>query len=314
MKITILLISLILITFFAPIGWMVYQSANYIHAADRPVTAGVYAYGPDNTTGHMTFVVLSDKTGGYVGGGYFDSIMTVVNTYNPNFVIGMGDLIQGNADSATEHAQWTTVLTEIDTGLTVPYYFVIGNHDSAYWAASVAAGEAFYLARTGAPTRYTFESHNNLFLIFRYLSNDTLDYNTEDLAFVTDQVETWATTYDNIFVFTHSPAWWNHTIVSGTNVINDTLHELFKNEGGVTAVFTGHYHLYYNQTYDDIQYCMTGRSGGVDLTTIDADDSLWFPKDSRFTNPASSEYHGFVLVTVTDVVTIEYISVFTADP
>ena len=76
----------------------------------------------------FSFVVLGDRTGAHRAGVYEQALEHVARL-QPDLVLSVGDLIEGNTEDRTELArQWA----EIDRALApldVPYFFVPGNHD-----------------------------------------------------------------------------------------------------------------------------------------------------------------------------------------
>lgn len=104
------------------------------------------------------FVIVADRTGGHRPG-VFEQAMAKIDLLRPDFVVCIGDLIEGYTDDRDEiDAQWTEVdglLGRLD----VPVFYVPGNHDlsnptmAAHWAE-----------RHGA-TYYHFVHDNVLFLV-----------------------------------------------------------------------------------------------------------------------------------------------------
>lgn len=74
------------------------------------------------------FVVIGDRTGGHVPG-VFKTAMKKINWLYPDFVIGVGDLIEGYTKDTDKLAQeWQTVDGYI-ANLDMPFFYVVGNHD-----------------------------------------------------------------------------------------------------------------------------------------------------------------------------------------
>ncbi|WP_248924167.1 metallophosphoesterase family protein [Paenibacillus hamazuiensis] len=111
-----------------------------------------------DTEGALRFAVLGDRTG-FALPGVFEQALDKVKRMKPDFILSVGDLIEGYRTSAQEaHEEWD----EID-GMTreigVPFFKAIGNHD---------CGSALMLnvwrERYGAEY-YAFRRGNALFLI-----------------------------------------------------------------------------------------------------------------------------------------------------
>jgi predicted phosphodiesterase len=82
----------------------------------------------NNKPEDFKFVVVSDRTG-YFRPGVFSSAMGKVNLLQPEFVINVGDLIEGyTEDEAELSMQREEVDGMIDT-VEMPFFRVVGNHD-----------------------------------------------------------------------------------------------------------------------------------------------------------------------------------------
>jgi 3',5'-cyclic AMP phosphodiesterase CpdA len=112
---------------------------------------------PD-TTQQFTFAVLSDRTG-LARPGVFERAVQVTNLLRPDFVIQVGDQIEGYTDDPAElEAQWKE-FDAITDELAVPYFRVPGNHD-----VSNDLMKAEWLRRHGA-LHYAFRYRDVLFVV-----------------------------------------------------------------------------------------------------------------------------------------------------
>ncbi|CAD7340188.1 metallophosphoesterase [Sphingomonadales bacterium 56] len=76
----------------------------------------------------LRFVVIGDRTGQHRPG-IFEKALAQVDRLHPDFVINIGDLIEGNTeDRAQIEAEWKEVNGAIDQ-LHTPFFYVPGNHD-----------------------------------------------------------------------------------------------------------------------------------------------------------------------------------------
>lgn len=74
------------------------------------------------------FVVIGDRTGQHRPG-VFEDAMAKVEALRPDFVINIGDLIEGNSeDRARIEGEWDEIEGAV-SGLGVPFFYVPGNHD-----------------------------------------------------------------------------------------------------------------------------------------------------------------------------------------
>lgn len=82
----------------------------------------------NNKAENFQFVIVTDRTGGHRPGVFLDGIRKV-NLLQPEFVMSVGDLIEGYTEDTVElDRQWKEFNGFIDS-LTVPFFYVPGNHD-----------------------------------------------------------------------------------------------------------------------------------------------------------------------------------------
>jgi hypothetical protein len=196
------------------------------------------------------FAILSDRTGGHIPGVY-PRVLEAINEVKPAFVVTVGDHIEGyGTDYDRAEAAWDSLallLQKLDT----PVYVTPGNHD--IWDDT---SEELYRERTGREPDYSFEHENSHFII---LDNSRLEsWDTMGIAKITWlKRDLGQNDKRNVFVFFHKP-FWDQTLRRGKR---DVVHEMLL-EGGVEAVFCGHYHRYFAGEYDGIDYTAIGSSGG----------------------------------------------------
>ena len=78
--------------------------------------------------GQFQFVVVTDRTGG-PRPGIFEKGVEKINLLQPEFVMSVGDLIQGyTTDTIEINRQWDEFTGFVDK-LEMPFFFVPGNHD-----------------------------------------------------------------------------------------------------------------------------------------------------------------------------------------
>jgi hypothetical protein len=129
--------------------------------AATPWTAGALQDDPDE----FQFVIIGDRTGGANTEGTFHLAVGQLNLLQPEFVINVGDLIEGYSDDAAElNAEWDE-LDEMMAPLEMPFFRTPGNHDIANEVAADVWRE-----RHGV-TYYHFVYKDALFLVLN--SEDT---------------------------------------------------------------------------------------------------------------------------------------------
>jgi len=149
-----LLTAVVLLAGCASTGTFHYDSAALPGA--KPWTSEAFKNKPEE----FQFAVIGDRTGGSNLEGIFPRAIDQLNLLRPEFVINVGDLVEGYAeDKAKATAQWN----EIDgflKKLEMPFFYVVGNHDMGNEVMKQA-----WIERRGA-TYYHFIYHDVLFLVF----------------------------------------------------------------------------------------------------------------------------------------------------
>ncbi len=198
--------------------------------------------------GDFTFAIVPDRTGGNRPGPFRET-MKRLNALGPDFVVSVGDLIQGySEDPAVLRTEWEE-LDGIVTGLRMPFFYTPGNHD-----ISNDAMEGFWKARYGR-AYYHFKRGNALFLVM-----NTQDppgggprFSEEQIAYFKQVIEEnqdvrWT------FILFHQPTW-----VDGENPLAAIETAL---EGRPYTVFAGHYHGYSYTERKGRNYIVCATAGG----------------------------------------------------
>lgn len=147
-----------------------FETADEYGTDARPWTHLDFANDPDN----FQFAIITDRTGGHRPG-VFSAILKKVNLLQPEFVMSVGDYIEGYShDKARLFAEWDEIDGMI-APVEAPVFFAVGNHDIAHQVM-----EDVWRARAGR-TYYHFVYKNVLFIVL----------NTEDTRYPTpeEQIE-----------------------------------------------------------------------------------------------------------------------------
>lgn len=202
----------------------------------------------------IRFAVIGDRTGGHTPG-IHEEIISEINRLRPDFVMNVGDMIEGYSDDIDEiRGEWEEYLKQIGD-FSVPLHPTPGNHD--IWDDDTGQSLKLYEEFMGRPD-YSFDYFGLHIVVLdtsRWegsdeLPQEKLDWLAEDLVNNRDAFYT--------LVFFHKPFWFE-TLAHGNP---DPLHEIFK-KYGVDAVFNGHFHEYFSGEYDGILYTSFGSSGGI---------------------------------------------------
>ena len=112
-----------------------------------------------NSPEEFQFVIIGDRTGGANVAGTFALAIDQLNLLQPEFVINVGDIIEGYSDDKAElNAEWEET-DDMLAKLKMPFFRTPGNHDIANDAA-----KEVWLERYGA-TRYHFVYKDVLFVV-----------------------------------------------------------------------------------------------------------------------------------------------------
>ena len=121
----------------------------------KPWTSANFRNNPDN----FQFVVVGDRTGGANVQETFRLAMDQINLLEPEFVINVGDLIEGYSDDKAElNAEWDGT-DKMLAKLRMPFFRTPGNHDIANRTA-----QQVWRERYGA-TYYSFVYKKTLFVV-----------------------------------------------------------------------------------------------------------------------------------------------------
>jgi len=225
---------------------------------------------PLRSEGDFDFVVVTDRTGEHRDGVFEDEMPPKVNLVRPEFVMSVGDLIEGyTTDRAELAAQWEGIDAAAKK-LAMPFFYVPGNHDM-----SNAVMAEVWTERLG-PSFYHFVYRDVLFLalnseLFGMVHDPKTQLpgpfkQAEQLAYVEKALREnsgvrWT------FVFVHQPLWDVPKLplpgqVTAPRVNPDWLSvEQWLGDRPYT-VFAGHYHRYTEHVRNNRQFITLATTGG----------------------------------------------------
>ena len=239
---------------------------------------------------HFQFVIIGDRTGGANAQGTFKLAMPQVNLLQPEFVINVGDLIEGYSDDAAElNAEWDdadAVLGELE----MPFFRVPGNHDIAndtaqqVWRDRYGATYYHFLYKdvlfialdSEDPPREApegikekLEEYNRLqtadpakaqAMLAEFMADEAVvaslskpvEFHEKQVAFLRDTLAKHAEVRW-IFLFLHEPAWENpsESFKAIQDLLKDRKH----------TFFAGHLHYYDYDLIDGHEHITMGPAG-----------------------------------------------------
>ena len=126
-----------------------------------------------NDAQDFRFAIIPDRGGGDCRGA-FTNALRCADLMHPDFVMSVGDLINGFAGSAQGYRRQQGQLTNFVSKVRAPFFYVVGNHDICVNTSSQT--NAYELSRAawhehfGERTYYSFVYKNCLFVVL-----DTMD-------------------------------------------------------------------------------------------------------------------------------------------
>lgn len=198
----------------------------------------------------VRFAIIGDRTGNAQAGVY-EQIVSEVQALKPDFVLTVGDMIEGPARDTIEISERWQEYKSLISALSIPVYYTPGNND--IWDD---ASHLFYQRYAGKPY-YSFDIKGVHFIsldVSRYESSTEID--RRQLQWLINDLNKNKRARHTI-VFYHKPFWFDEILEDKP----DTLHSIFR-KFGADAVFNGHLHNYFSEKIDDILYTAVGSSGG----------------------------------------------------
>ena len=209
----------------------------------------------NNQQRNFQFAIVTDRTGGHRPG-VFAQAVKKLNLMQPEFVISVGDLIEGYSE---DNAQWALEWAEFQgkiQQLQMPFFYVPGNHDLSNRLM------ADNWQRKFGRTYYEFRYHDVLFVALNSEDppdSDPFRFGPEQQQWLTglldrNQDARWT------FLFMHKPAWVfpdaDHE-KSGWNAIERAI------GNRKCTVFAGHVHNYARFDRNGHDYIMLATTGGA---------------------------------------------------
>ncbi len=195
------------------------------------------------------FSILGDRTG-TAQPQIYGRVWREVDLLHPDFVINVGDTIQGGTDTLAEN-QWQELRPLFERYNHYPLYFTPGNHD-----VFSDTSAKLYEKQSGRPLRYSFNYQDAHFTVLD--NSRTTDLTQEELDFLSSDLE--ANKDKNPkFIFFHKP-YWIPILKLGSS--DFPLHKIAL-KYDVHHIISGHGHQFVRLVRDGIAYMEVGSSGGT---------------------------------------------------
>jgi len=205
----------------------------------------------NNDPADFQFAVVSDRTGGHRAR-VFSKAVELLNLMQPEFVLSVGDLIEGGANARKLEDEWKE-LESFTNRLQMPFFYVPGNHD-----AGTKTSSAYWQDKFGR-RYYHFVYRKVLFLCLNtedppgagagHLDKEQIAYAKETLQANRDVHWT--------IVVMHKPVWNSATVAkSGWLEVEEALADR------PYTVFVGHVHRYQKFIRNGREYFQLATTGG----------------------------------------------------
>jgi hypothetical protein len=208
---------------------------------------GAQAPGVPASTTPLRFCLMGDRTGG-ADDDVYDASMDRIVAERPEFIINVGDSIEGYEDFWTD-VQWLEMKRRWRRYGTIPHYFTPGNHD--VWSPDSAR---LYRRFTGFDLRYSFTHRHCHITVLDNSRHDTLA--KDQLAFLEEDLRKHKDVPCKL-VFLHKPFWVVFVKLQSSEF---ELHRICR-KYGVQWVVSGHVHHLWHMQRDGIRYVAIGSSG-----------------------------------------------------
>jgi hypothetical protein len=202
---------------------------------------------PEINGNTFRFVIISDLTGGEKEG-VFASVVDKINQLAPDFVMCVGDLIDGyTIDSAVMNRQWKSFHERISK-LKAPFFYMPGNHD--------VANRMLYddWIRQYGYDFYSFYSSGSLFIILDCYESEKGVLSDRQVKYLKEVL----LNHDPekpVYVFSHPPLW----DLYGKKGLKELETDFYRYR---TTFFCGDDHHYVMKNFNNRNHYMLSNSGG----------------------------------------------------
>ncbi|MHC4619825.1 MAG: metallophosphoesterase family protein [Planctomycetota bacterium] len=204
----------------------------------------------NNNPNDFRFAIVADRTGEHRPGVFAEAVEKL-NLLKPEFVMSVGDFIEGYSEDRAELDRQWHEFDGLANELRMPFFYVPGNHD-----ISNEVMARIWQKRLGQ-SYYHFVYRDVLFLCLNtedtdssHITDDQFDYFRKVLK--TNSNVRWT------LVFLHKPLWWKLETLEYWQRFVALLGQR------PYTVFAGHRHTYDKSVYDDRRYYILAKTGAGD--------------------------------------------------
>lgn len=261
-----------------------------------------WTFEPKISDDNFRFVIIGDLTGGEELG-VFESAIEKINQISPDFVMCVGDLIEGYTfDSATINNQWNSFQNRLKK-LNAPFFHLPGNHD---FSNSKLAEE--WLNRLGRDY-YSFTVNHSLFLMINMFEPGEEGISKEQVNYLKKALLAHNKDFP-VYVFSHAPLWKNWK-KEGYNKLDSLINSYN------TTFFCGHEHHYIFKEDRGHQHYMLAKTGGgfenVNVNLGEFDHFLWVTANDNGHSVANILLDGVISTRIVDSSTESQVNILRSE-
>jgi hypothetical protein len=262
MRIRLLTVAVVSLFLSAP-------AAPAARAAEKPDLRIAADAGPNpwtslsinNDPKNFQFAIVTDRTGGHRPGVFEDAVKKL-NLLQPEFVMSVGDLIEGYTRNEKEVERQWAEFASFTAKLKMPFFYVPGNHDLSNEMQHRKWAERF------GRKYYHFVYRDVLFLCLNS-EDPQRQIGPEQLAYIDKTLEENAGVRWTL-VFFHQPLW-IYEQGGANNPYGDegrpvgwaAVEKLLRANGRQFTVFAGHFHQYIKEVRNDRRFIVLASTGGA---------------------------------------------------
>lgn len=195
----------------------------------------------------FTFAIVADLTGGYREG-IFPQAVDKLNSLHPEFVISIGDMIEGYTEDSLQIDRWWEQFNGWVGKLDMPFFYMPGNHDVTN-KLLVKKWESLY-----GRTYYHFIYKDVLFLVLNSEEEGGERISSAQADYFKTVLETYPDVKQTIMLI-HNPVWHDDKQLNFQKI-----EEWLKNRP--YTVFAGHTHHYQKTVRHGRDYYVLSTTGG----------------------------------------------------
>ena len=207
-----------------------------------------------------SFVAFGDHRQGY---GVYGKLVKYISNYEPppKLAVSLGDIMlkPGNEAEWLNFWRYSKPLTD-----KMPLFIVRGNHEGNDPASEQILREQANIP--GANFYYSYSCEDTYFVFLdTEIKGEERSIKNEQLSWLVNQLDSVSqeSNIKNVFLFLHQPVFPQGKFQDSPLNNAEELHELFKGNNKVKAIFAAHEHIFNRYERDGLTYIISGGAGAI---------------------------------------------------